>query len=338
MAGRIRTIKPEMLEDERVAGLSLAAFKLFIGCILSADDHGTLRGASGVLLGRVFWKEAERETMTASDVTRALAELVSVGIVEVAEVRGQRYAAIKNWEKHQKVDRPGRRLTPDFSEGRIINDSALLGEIREDCGKLPVTLATDLRPPTSDLDLRPTTNDRREVPPAADQLPLSPPEPFAGSGEPASPSGGGSGPKTAAVRIWGRYVVGWHRIHGTRGRPPKLDDKRRRLVNARLRDFDEEALGLAADGIWRSDWHVQAGQTSFDLVMRDSAHVERFMVLGEPVQAAVQRETLPEAPASPSARLLAFAAATPAPEPPDVATGQPEALAAALAGIGRRAS
>jgi two-component system sensor histidine kinase BaeS len=37
MSGRIRTIKPELLDDERTATLSDAAFRLFIGLILLAD-------------------------------------------------------------------------------------------------------------------------------------------------------------------------------------------------------------------------------------------------------------------------------------------------------------
>jgi hypothetical protein len=36
-------------------------------------------------------------------------------------------------------------------------------------------------------------------------------------------------------------------------------------------------LAQAARGVWCSRWHLDNGQTSFDLVMRDTAHVERFM-------------------------------------------------------------
>lgn len=64
---------------------------------------------------------------------------------------------------------------------------------------------------------------------------------------------------------------------GVKGRPPVLDAKRIRLVAGRLKDgFTPEDLCLAARGMWCSDWHRQEGQTSLDLVLRDSAHVERF--------------------------------------------------------------
>ena len=63
---------------------------------------------------------------------------------------------------------------------------------------------------------------------------------------------------------------------GMKGPGPVLDAKRVRLVAARLRDFTPEDLCAAARGVWCSDWHREQGQTSLDLVLRDSAHVERF--------------------------------------------------------------
>jgi len=45
VAGRIRCIKPELLEDERTAGLSHEAFRLFIGLILLSDDEGNGPGS-----------------------------------------------------------------------------------------------------------------------------------------------------------------------------------------------------------------------------------------------------------------------------------------------------
>jgi len=52
-------------------------------------------------------------------------------------------------------------------------------------------------------------------------------------------------------------------------------------VKARLRGFGVEDLILAVRGIWISTWNVSAGQTSFDLALRDAAHVEKFRDLGE---------------------------------------------------------
>ena len=43
MSGRIRTIKPELLDDAVTAGLSDMAFRLFVSSIVLADDYGRLR-------------------------------------------------------------------------------------------------------------------------------------------------------------------------------------------------------------------------------------------------------------------------------------------------------
>jgi len=56
MSGRIRSIKPEILEDAVTAGLSETAFRLFIGTIALADDYGVFRAEAGYLAGQVFWK------------------------------------------------------------------------------------------------------------------------------------------------------------------------------------------------------------------------------------------------------------------------------------------
>lgn len=85
-------------------------------------------------------------------------------------------------------------------------------------------------------------------------------------------------PPRPADDIFAAYLDGWRRNNG-RGRAPVLDEKRKRLIAARLKEFDVEHLKAAARGIWASSWHLTEGQTTLDLVMRDAAHVERFAAL-----------------------------------------------------------
>ncbi|WP_394849605.1 conserved phage C-terminal domain-containing protein [Pendulispora brunnea] len=113
---RIRTLKPELLEDAVTAGLSHGAFRLFVGCILLADDYGNLRADPRRLRGEVFWGS---DATGPTEVTRLLGELSEAGragpqsgLVQLYTVRGQLYAHIRNWEKHQKVDHPGRPRCP----------------------------------------------------------------------------------------------------------------------------------------------------------------------------------------------------------------------------------
>lgn len=165
MAGRIRTVKPELLEDERTSSLSDAGFRLFVGAILLADDYGNLRANPAYLMGAVG-ASAGWDVAKAAEVS---SELQRADLLTVYSIRGQRYAAIRGWDKHQRVDKPGKPRCPGPS------DSEAVHEIRETLANVPGSSTTDLRPPTSESDLRdpnPTpkgTSDRvasRDAPPA----------------------------------------------------------------------------------------------------------------------------------------------------------------------------
>lgn len=118
MAGRIRTIKPEMLEDERTAGLSDRAFRLWIGMLMLADDTGRLRADPRYLLGHVFWCAPgyEDSAKAREDLARAREELLQGDLVLAYRVRGQEYAVIRSWRKHQKIDHPSAPKCPGPDE------------------------------------------------------------------------------------------------------------------------------------------------------------------------------------------------------------------------------
>lgn len=135
MSGRIRTIKPELLEDAITAGLSDRAFRVFIGCILGADDYGNLRYEAALLKGQIYWARVD---VSVESFAAALEELAAAALVVPYIVKGQRYAAIRNWDKHQKVSHPGKPRVP--------GPPRLSGESRE-------TLVPDLRSPISDHEV-----------------------------------------------------------------------------------------------------------------------------------------------------------------------------------------
>jgi hypothetical protein len=105
MSGRIRSLKPEWLDDERMALASDAARVLSVGLLLLADDYGNGRASTVMLAGRVF-PGKPLETLA-----NALAELAGWFAV-LYELDGQRYFHIRNWDKHQKVDKPGKPRVP----------------------------------------------------------------------------------------------------------------------------------------------------------------------------------------------------------------------------------
>jgi hypothetical protein len=139
---RIRTIKPELLEDARTAGLSDAGFRLFVAAILLADDHGNLRADERWLEGQVWWVGVGRGDSPKS--AASLRELSEVGLVTIYGVRGQWYASIRNWRKHQRIDNAGKPRVPQPSDADEEYSPNFAAKRRE--------TPLDLRPPTSDQD------------------------------------------------------------------------------------------------------------------------------------------------------------------------------------------
>lgn len=100
---RIRSIKPEWLEDERLITAGSDARVASIALIILADDYG--RGRLTVATAARIFPE------TPENFREAFARL-SGWFVEEYHVRGQGYFRIVNWDKHQKVDKPGKPHVP----------------------------------------------------------------------------------------------------------------------------------------------------------------------------------------------------------------------------------
>jgi hypothetical protein len=117
MARRIRSLKPELLDDEKVANLSDTAFRVWVACVLTSDDFGTFRADPRLIDKTVYWAAvAERS------VPVALGELQTSGMVRFYSVRGQTYGRFVNWKKHQRVDNAGKTGTlpgPEQAEREV---------------------------------------------------------------------------------------------------------------------------------------------------------------------------------------------------------------------------
>ena len=117
MSGRIRSIKPEWLEDELMAAASDEARVLSVALILMADDHGRGRASTASLAAGAWRYELERDDganarETLAKTSRAFRELVEMRFVVAYDVERQRYYEIRNWSKHQKVDKPSKPRVP----------------------------------------------------------------------------------------------------------------------------------------------------------------------------------------------------------------------------------
>lgn len=107
MSGRIRSVKPEWGEDERMVMASEAARVLSVLLLLWADDHGNGRaGPEPLLAFKAFPRNPKLYHA-------AMLELVSMGYVVLYDVEGQSYFHVRTWKKHQFVKNPSKPRVPE---------------------------------------------------------------------------------------------------------------------------------------------------------------------------------------------------------------------------------
>jgi hypothetical protein len=107
---RIRTIKPELFEDEALGQCSRDARFLFVGLISHSDDHGRQRGSARLILANVFPYD---EDIGPREIGQWLVELAQAGVILLYEYARQSFIEIENWGKHQRVDKVKATEFPD---------------------------------------------------------------------------------------------------------------------------------------------------------------------------------------------------------------------------------
>lgn len=260
MSRRIRTVKPEWLDDERLVLASLEARVMSIALLTLADDEGRGRGNPVILGAQVFPGSANPREAS----TKALRELAEASYVVLYEVDGQSYFQIRNFAKHQKIDRPRPSALPEPPE--------IAAEQKR---VIPATLTTFDEPSTTPrraIDDASTTEGNGREGNGRDQDNTSESEP--------PPSGPG---KPDPVRL---VFDAWLEEHvdPKQRAKCKLNGKRRRLIQARLREYPPERLVAAVQGIKRSPWHMGDNPdgkrwTGLEVILRDGTQVEKFEAL-----------------------------------------------------------
>lgn len=167
MSGRIRTLKPEWLEDERFNACSDSAIRLAIVFLSLVDDDGRVR-ISTKALGMAGWKWCDLIVDKTAHARSAAQELVAARWVIAYQVGEYEYWQIRTFSQHQKIDkyRPsklpaptaesealseyssnGRRILVEYSSnGRdqeIINDFSDSSNGREESSNGRRMVATD---------------------------------------------------------------------------------------------------------------------------------------------------------------------------------------------------
>ena len=158
---RIRTIKPEFWQDEKLSALAPLPRLVFLGLISIADDAGRVVDSVKMIDGQLF-------PSTDDTVRDALAELADLGRIQrYAAGSGQRLLQVVNWQKHQKIDNPSRYNLPGPPEAVATlsrNPSEELARpSRNPSEALAKSSGSDLVP--SIYDLGPSTHDQRPLAP-----------------------------------------------------------------------------------------------------------------------------------------------------------------------------
>ncbi len=103
---RIRTIKPEFWEDEKLAKLPVYARLLFIGTWNFADDNGVLLANSVLMKSHIF----PYEDIEISTISEWIDMLVENGMLMRTTYNGKDYLVIRKFLIHQKINRKSIRI------------------------------------------------------------------------------------------------------------------------------------------------------------------------------------------------------------------------------------
>jgi hypothetical protein len=108
---RIRSIKPEFWTSEDIAALDWETRLLFIGLWSYVDDNGVGRDVERLIVADLFPLEDDpRDTL--ARVSRGLQTLHARSLIARYTVAGRQFLHISTWDKHQRIDRPGKPRYP----------------------------------------------------------------------------------------------------------------------------------------------------------------------------------------------------------------------------------
>jgi len=108
---RIRSIKHTFFTDERMAEFPRDVRLTFVGLITHADDDGRLKGDPRLLKGQIWPLDDDITAEVVADHLRQLADGAGARI-DWYTVDGRRYVQIRNFRKHQYIQKPTTSLLP----------------------------------------------------------------------------------------------------------------------------------------------------------------------------------------------------------------------------------
>lgn len=114
---RTRSIKPEFWDDEKLATVSRDARLTFIGIWTNSDDYGVVKGHPAWLKNTIF----PYDEIKLSEFQKWLKDLEQLFCIIPFDHNGEKFYYIKNFKKHQTINRPSQAKNPSPPESLINN-------------------------------------------------------------------------------------------------------------------------------------------------------------------------------------------------------------------------
>jgi hypothetical protein len=267
---RIRSVKPEFWQDEKLSTVSRDARLLFIGLWNFADEQGRLRGNPKKIRGEVFPYDDDL------DVSALLDELSRIGCVVRYYVDGQSYLWIRHFERHQKTDP---RLTSKLPAPSPADAQVCETPNTPICSDIAPTHRDEKAPSRWQVagGREQVAGSKWQVASSVEQVPAAQAEPATRPPlELTSPPE--KSPPTPVVEVFEHWRDRMRKDARTLCSP-----KRRKRIEERLEEgWSVEELKLAIDGCAvtpHNQGQNERGEKydDLELICRDAEHVERFM-------------------------------------------------------------
>jgi len=115
---RIRTIKPQFFDDEKLSTITLHARYMYIGLWGQSDDYGVVKGNTRWLKTKIF----PYDPFSEDEVAEWLGQLQALDLIRPFERNHEKFYYMKNLLKHQVINRISEARNPE-PPPEIIEDS-----------------------------------------------------------------------------------------------------------------------------------------------------------------------------------------------------------------------
>ena len=116
---RIRTVKPEFWEDEKIGKLPIPCRLFFIGCWNFADDFGVIKINAALLKSQIFPYD---ENLRVSEIKKWIDALVDARMLIPIIHKEESYYIIRTFRSHQIIDKR-------YDKSYISKDKSLVNEL-----------------------------------------------------------------------------------------------------------------------------------------------------------------------------------------------------------------